>query len=218
MPLIPLALKGVAYRPVGAAALLRRNLLTYGLGGTPGKHYPDRRRAFARGVLRPALAKILDGEIVRRSTDIAVHVVMDGEAKPAVEPRPGKRFVAEYWAGMAAAALSVAAGVGLGYLVDLWRRLPNLSMIFLVPVTGRDALRMIPASAPDVVVLDLGLPDRDGKNVRHEARTFSLIFFIPLAAEPPEGRRARRASKFATCSVWQCEKAAQGPARNRSGY
>ena len=31
--LIPLALKGVQYRPVGAAALLRRNLLIYGLGG-----------------------------------------------------------------------------------------------------------------------------------------------------------------------------------------
>ncbi|MGE0231329.1 MAG: potassium-transporting ATPase subunit B, partial [Flavobacteriaceae bacterium] len=31
--LIPLALKGVTYRPVGAAALLRRNLLIYGLGG-----------------------------------------------------------------------------------------------------------------------------------------------------------------------------------------
>ncbi len=31
--LIPLALKGVAYRPEGAAAILRRNLLVYGLGG-----------------------------------------------------------------------------------------------------------------------------------------------------------------------------------------
>ncbi|WP_248745823.1 potassium-transporting ATPase subunit KdpB [Pseudomonas sp. MWU12-2037] len=31
--LIPLALKGVKYRPVGAASLLRRNLLIYGLGG-----------------------------------------------------------------------------------------------------------------------------------------------------------------------------------------
>ena len=31
--LIPLALKGVEYRPVGAAALLRRNLLIYGFGG-----------------------------------------------------------------------------------------------------------------------------------------------------------------------------------------
>ncbi len=31
--LIPLALRGVAYRPAGAAALLRRNLLVYGFGG-----------------------------------------------------------------------------------------------------------------------------------------------------------------------------------------
>ncbi|ARO54194.1 Potassium-transporting ATPase B chain (Potassium-translocating ATPase B chain) (ATP phosphohydrolase [potassium-transporting] B chain) (Potassium binding and translocating subunit B) [Methylorubrum extorquens] len=31
--LIPLALRGVTYRPVGAASLLRRNLLIYGLGG-----------------------------------------------------------------------------------------------------------------------------------------------------------------------------------------
>lgn len=31
--LIPLALKGVRYRPLGAAVLLRRNLLVYGLGG-----------------------------------------------------------------------------------------------------------------------------------------------------------------------------------------
>jgi potassium-transporting ATPase ATP-binding subunit len=31
--LIPLALRGVAYKPIGASALLRRNLLIYGLGG-----------------------------------------------------------------------------------------------------------------------------------------------------------------------------------------
>ena len=31
--LIPLALKGVAYRAIGAGALLRRNLMIYGLGG-----------------------------------------------------------------------------------------------------------------------------------------------------------------------------------------
>jgi K+-transporting ATPase ATPase B chain len=31
--LVPLALRGVRYIPVGAEALLRRNLLIYGLGG-----------------------------------------------------------------------------------------------------------------------------------------------------------------------------------------
>jgi K+-transporting ATPase ATPase B chain len=31
--LVPLALRGVRYRPSGAAALLRRNLMIYGIGG-----------------------------------------------------------------------------------------------------------------------------------------------------------------------------------------
>jgi K+-transporting ATPase ATPase B chain len=31
--LIPIALKGVVYRPLGADALLRRNLLIWGVGG-----------------------------------------------------------------------------------------------------------------------------------------------------------------------------------------
>ena len=31
--LIPLALRGVQYKPIGASALLRRNLLIYGVGG-----------------------------------------------------------------------------------------------------------------------------------------------------------------------------------------
>ena len=31
--LVPLALRGVAYRPMGASAMLNRNLLIYGLGG-----------------------------------------------------------------------------------------------------------------------------------------------------------------------------------------
>ncbi len=31
--LVPLALKGVKYRPIGATAILRRNILIYGVGG-----------------------------------------------------------------------------------------------------------------------------------------------------------------------------------------
>jgi K+-transporting ATPase ATPase B chain len=31
--LIPLALRGISYKPLGAAAILRRNLLIYGAGG-----------------------------------------------------------------------------------------------------------------------------------------------------------------------------------------
>jgi K+-transporting ATPase ATPase B chain len=46
MVLIPLALRGVKYRPMSAAALLRRNLLVYGVGGViapfPGIFVIDR--------------------------------------------------------------------------------------------------------------------------------------------------------------------------------
>jgi K+-transporting ATPase ATPase B chain len=31
--LIPLALKGIKYKPMGASAILRKNLLIYGVGG-----------------------------------------------------------------------------------------------------------------------------------------------------------------------------------------
>ena len=43
--LIPISLKGVGYRPIGASALLRRNLLIYGLGGLDRpvhRHQADR--------------------------------------------------------------------------------------------------------------------------------------------------------------------------------
>jgi K+-transporting ATPase ATPase B chain len=43
--LIPLALRGVRYRPIGAAAVLRRNLWIYGVGGVivpfPGRKLID---------------------------------------------------------------------------------------------------------------------------------------------------------------------------------
>jgi len=31
--LVPLALRGIKYKPMGAAAVLRRNLMIYGVGG-----------------------------------------------------------------------------------------------------------------------------------------------------------------------------------------
>lgn len=51
---------------------------------------------------------------------------------------------------------------------------------------GRDALRLIATAPPDVVVLDLGLPDMDGKDVLREARRFSKIPIIILSARDQE--------------------------------
>lgn len=77
----------------------------------------------------------LTDEIVTRSEDVAVQVVMGGERKQV--PKRTNWFQAEkgqYWAGATAAALSVALTVAVGYLLDRWLSLPNLSVIFLVPV------------------------------------------------------------------------------------
>ena len=55
-----------------------------------------------------------------------------------------------------------------------------------VPVS---LMRIIAASAPDVAVVDLGLPDMDGKEVLREARTFSNIPIIVLSARDREAEK-----------------------------
>jgi two-component system KDP operon response regulator KdpE len=56
----------------------------------------------------------------------------------------------------------------------------------LLAETGAQALRLIATSAPDVIVLDLGLPDMDGKDVLIEARKFSKCPIIILSARDQE--------------------------------
>jgi two-component system KDP operon response regulator KdpE len=52
--------------------------------------------------------------------------------------------------------------------------------------TGEAALRLIATAAPDVIVLDLGLPDMDGKDVLREARLFCQSPVIVLSARDHE--------------------------------
>jgi len=52
--------------------------------------------------------------------------------------------------------------------------------------TGREALRIAANSAPDVIILDLGLPDMDGKDVLAQAREFTQIPIIVLSARDRE--------------------------------
>jgi two-component system KDP operon response regulator KdpE len=55
--------------------------------------------------------------------------------------------------------------------------------------TGREALRLIANSAPDIVVLDLGLPDMDGKEVLAEARKFYAAPILVLSARDREAEK-----------------------------
>jgi two-component system KDP operon response regulator KdpE len=55
--------------------------------------------------------------------------------------------------------------------------------------TGAQALRIAVTSAPDLIVLDLGLPDRDGKEVLRDIRTFSQTPVIVLSARDRESEK-----------------------------
>ena len=52
--------------------------------------------------------------------------------------------------------------------------------------TGREALRIAANSAPDVIILDLGLPDMDGKDVLTRARQFTQAPILILSARDRE--------------------------------
>jgi two-component system KDP operon response regulator KdpE len=51
---------------------------------------------------------------------------------------------------------------------------------------GTDAMRLIAISAPDVVILDLGLPDMDGKDIITKVREWSKVPIIVLSARDRE--------------------------------
>lgn len=55
--------------------------------------------------------------------------------------------------------------------------------------TGCDALELIKSAAPDIVILDLGLPDADGQDVLRKARVFSSIPIVILSARDREAEK-----------------------------
>ncbi len=61
--------------------------------------------------------------------------------------------------------------------------------------TGKEALALAATSAPDAIVLDLGLPDIDGKDVIAALRAWSKIPIIVLSA------RDREAEKIAALDI-----------------
>jgi two-component system, OmpR family, KDP operon response regulator KdpE len=55
--------------------------------------------------------------------------------------------------------------------------------------SGREALRLIATHSPDLVVLDLGLPDMDGKDALREARRFYSAPIVVLSARDREAEK-----------------------------
>ncbi|HEY9720689.1 MAG TPA: response regulator [Oscillatoriaceae cyanobacterium] len=65
--------------------------------------------------------------------------------------------------------------------------LPVHDFRFLEAVTGADGLRLAAAQRPDVVILDLGLPDTDGLTIVGQLREWSEVPIVVLSAREREG-------------------------------
>jgi two-component system, OmpR family, KDP operon response regulator KdpE len=59
----------------------------------------------------------------------------------------------------------------------------------LAAETAAEGMRMFVSAVPDVVILDLGLPDRDGKDVLKTMRAFSLTPVVVLSARDREAEK-----------------------------
>ncbi|MFZ1964761.1 MAG: sensor histidine kinase KdpD [Roseiarcus sp.] len=87
------------------------------------------------GFLYRLAGRSLSEALVRRAQLIGVHVVTGDEPPERINRwRPRAALARDRPIGLLAAAASVGVALGLGKLLDLWVRLPNLSMIFLIAV------------------------------------------------------------------------------------
>ena len=57
--------------------------------------------------------------------------------------------------------------------------------------TGEEALTMISSHCPDLIVLDLGLPDMDGMDVLTQLRAWSLMQVVVVSARTDEREKVR---------------------------
>src|SRR5215207_11400788 len=63
---------------------------------------------------------------------------------------------------------------------------------FISAGTIAESIRCIATDSPDVVILDLGLPDGDGKDVIRHVRSWSDVPIIILSARDRRPRRSKR--------------------------
>jgi two-component system KDP operon response regulator KdpE len=61
----------------------------------------------------------------------------------------------------------------------------------LLAATGQEGLGLAATQSPDVIVLDIGLPDMEGHDVLHEIRTWSEVPVLMLSVRDSESEKVR---------------------------
>jgi len=85
------------------------------------------------GFLRKFFGRSLPDEIARRARAIAVLLIGVPERGPAPQGwKPPKPSI--FWLGFAAAIAAVAVTIGVGVVIERWLNIPNMAVIFLLPV------------------------------------------------------------------------------------
>lgn len=64
--------------------------------------------------------------------------------------------------------------------------------------SGREAMNLIVSSHPDIIILDLGLPDMDGLTIIRQVRSFSDTPIIVVSARTMTARRWRHLTRAPT--------------------
>lgn len=67
--------------------------------------------------------------------------------------------------------------------------LTNESYKVVTAATGRDGLTLIASQCPDIILLDLGLPDMDGMQIIKEVRAFAKTPIIVISARTQEDEK-----------------------------
>lgn len=57
--------------------------------------------------------------------------------------------------------------------------------------TGKEGLQLITSQCPDIILLDLGLPDMDGQDIIKEVRTWSSCPIIVISARTTESEKVK---------------------------
>ena len=61
-----------------------------------------------------------------------------------------------------------------------------MTIRFFMPIPGKQGLEMIRSRCPDLILLDLGLPDMDGCSIIRDVRTWASTPIIVISARTAE--------------------------------